>query len=300
MRLISNALFAGLMVISICAYSAPDWFSSTEVDPKWVTGVGVGEDLESAQQQALKNLSLSLYSEVSSYTEQTVVTEGNKGKVHSQAVTKVENKHVPLSIVHWLKQAYVDELYYVRGGVIIAEWVIIQETKLEGQIAEIESITSLSEWSLGDYRRSKAIALKDNQAIAAMISPYSMMSSRYSAASANLAKKQNQFANAVCFTVEQSHDKVADKYFLPVIKNALYYSHLTVSERAECRKVQFVARNDRVSDKHIQTTLLISVDGELPYQVDVKGSGSSYKSALVSVANNLSDYFVEQGGILPK
>lgn len=299
MHLIFKMSLLSLIMVSIFAHAAPDWFLNTHQDPKVVTGTGFGEDLETARQQAIKSLSLSLYSEISSYTEQGIETEGTVAQAYSKATMKIENQHVSLGIVKWVKQDYVDELYYVKADMNLAEWIQAQETKLQAHITIMDGMVSLKQWSLSDYRRSQEIAMQEHQAVAEMIAPYSMMSAIFNTSAATLIEKQNQFANSVCFTVQPSNNKVADKYFLPVIESALYYSHLTVADQPECRKVTFIARNEKLSSTKLRSRLLINVDGESSYQVEMDGSGSSYRSALVSVANNLSDYFVEQGGILP-
>ena len=133
-----------------------------------------------------------------------------------------------------------------------------------------------------------------------MLAPYSLSSNHTRQTMAALNKKQSNYIAQHCFSVKKSHDKVTDKYFIPVVESAVHLSGLVVSDATHCEVVSVIARNDNIAAKKIRTTLLIQIASYESYQMEVVGDGLSYKARLISAAHNLSLMLDKQGGILPK
>ncbi|EGU48586.1 hypothetical protein VII00023_00280 [Vibrio ichthyoenteri ATCC 700023] len=297
--------FLPITVSALPSSSLPSWFTNVESDPKLVSDVGVGETLELARQDALSNIAKSLHSQVSATTEIYIATSGNTPKQTDLAVnntsshTQVSTEEIALSMITWTHSKQVEDIYYVRGQMKLAEWVAVNQNRLSAYLDQVEKIISKPNWKLVDYRNSLALDTKLIQDLASMLAPYSLSSNHTRQVMGALNNKQRDYTRQQCFSVKKSRDKVTDKYFLPIVEGAVHRSGLLVSDDERCEVISVIARNDNIAAKQIRTTLLIQLANYESYQMQVVGEGLSYKARLISAANNLSVMLEKQGGILP-
>ncbi|EGU37916.1 LPP20 family lipoprotein [Vibrio scophthalmi] len=304
-----NLLFSALLVLPLTvsalpSSSLPSWFTNVENDPKLVSDVGVGETLELARQDALSNIAKSLHSQVSATTEINIATSGNAPKTTDLAVnntsshTQVSTKEMALSMVFWTHATQIEGIFYVRGQITLAEWVAVNQNRLSVYLEQVEKIISKPNWKLIDYRNSLALDTESIEALTSMLAPYSFSSNLTRQTMAALNNKQRDYVTQHCFSVKKSHDKVTDKYFLPVLESAVHRAGLLVSDDDRCEVISVIARNDKIAEQQIRTTFLIQIANYESHQMQVVGEGLSYKARLISAAHNLSVMLEKQGGIL--
>lgn len=280
--------------------SLPSWFTFIEKDQSLISDVGVGQTLEQAKEDALLNIAKSMFSQVSASVERHLVTEAGASVVNTtSSYSSVTVDDVILSTVRWTKTELIDGWYYVRGNIRLAEWVALNQNRLSGYLSEVNAIVSKPNWNLSDYRRSLQLDILRIQVLASMLAPFSFETSNTLQMVAALHEKRNGYLERHCFSVKESRDKVTDKYFLPVVESAVYQSELLLSDDSTCEVISVIARNDKIAEDKIRTTLLIQISGYDSYQLEVVGEGESYKTRLISAASNLSSALDQQGGILP-
>ncbi|MCY9805374.1 hypothetical protein OTK51_18275 [Vibrio scophthalmi] len=304
--LCSALLVLPLTVSALPSPSLPNWFVSVENDPKFLSDVGVGETLELAKQDAFSNMAKSLHSQVSTTMESAISTSGgapNKSSFEENNTSShihVSTKAMMLSMMTWTHTTQIDGIFYVRGQITLAEWVAVNQNRLSVYLEQVEKIVSKPNWKLIDYRNSLALDIESIEALTSMLAPYSFSSNRTRQTMVALNNKQRDYVTQHCFSVKKSHDKVTDKYFLPVLESAVHRAGLLVSDDDRCEAISVIARNDNIAEQQIRTTLLIQIANYESHQMQVVGEGLSYKARLISAAHNLSVMLEKQGGLLPQ
>ncbi len=295
-----NALvFVYTLLFSTSINAAPLWVTEHDSDDSIIASVGIGETLDKAKENALSNIANSLSSQVSTSLESKLVTESKLSiNQRTESYTSISSKNIVLSTVYWTHTASEDGVYYVKGGVKLVEWVALTQQRFMNAMLPITTLSSKPQWSLIDYQQSLALDLQELQQLSLMLSPYVTNAHDYQATLNRLKIKQGDFSSNQCFTLKRNHDSLAEKYFKPVLENALRKENLVVSNSSHCHSVSFISRNDKVNKNTLKTSFLIQISDYDDYKLDVEGTGQSYKSQLMSVADNLSKELEQQGGIL--
>ncbi len=296
-RIFKYSLFF-LVFFSPWTLAAPAWFTAPSQSQQEVAATGMGESLSKAKQDALTQLSQSLYSKVSTNLSQNIETENNqlKNKQSQHQYSIVSDTE--LSLVTWTHTEEEDGIFYVRTSMNLAQWVATKENQLANDLIAVRYVLNKPNWTLADFSRSQKIDIANIQKTTSMIAPFSTVSSNANRSLQQLKEKQLHYLNNECFFVEDSRDTLSDKYIKPVIESAVHLSQLTLKESTECRRIKYLSRNNQIASGHLNTTILIHIEGEMSYQVKVEGKGASYKSSLISVSDALAKVFQQQGGIV--
>jgi hypothetical protein len=279
----------------------PRWFTSVKSDQVFISDVGVGQTLEQAKEYALSNIAKSMSSHVSVSVESHLVTENNASVVNKTlSHTSISVDDVILSTVRWTHSELIDDMYYVRGNIKLTEWVAINQNRLASYLTDVNAIIGKSRWNLKDYRKSLQVDIQKIESLTSMLAPFAFETSNTRDVIDVLHEKRNDYLRRHCFSVKESRNKITDKYFLPVVKSAVHQSEFSLSDASDCDVISIIAHNDKIAGNKIRTTFLIQIYGYESYQLEVTGYGGSYKTRLISAANNLSLLLEQQGGIFSK
>lgn len=306
--MIKNILTLALL-IPITAWSAPSWVEAPEPIPGYITGIGLGENIEKAKQDAMADIAKSLYSNVSSSVNVNISTSQSGGNYQTEASNSVDSSNVLLPKVTWKNIAADEGIYYAMGVVSQSETVALYESSLQMALKPFGAISANTELSLNDYLYIQAnesqLTLASERAI--VIQSQSKQADSYLNKIAKLFDKRNQFAQSTCFEVKKSRSRLDDKFYLPAIESAIQSDKFALNQsspsnqRTSCIPVQFRAKTTKSGKTiaNVSMQLTIGSPASISKVVHFQGqSTGSYKSAIIDAADNFSTYFTQHGGLL--
>jgi len=291
------------LLTPLTAWSAPSWIEAPEHLPGHITGIGLGEDIDKAKQDAMADIANTLYSNVSSSVNVNVTTSLDGGNYQSKASKSIESSNVLLPKITWKNIAADEGIYYAMGVISQQETVELYEHSLQMALKPFGAISDSSELTLNEYLYIQAnesqLSLASDRAL--VIQSLSKPSSQYLDNIALLFDKRNQFARTTCFTVKESHSRLADKFYLPAIESAIQSDKFALKNNSQCIPVRFRSKTNK-SGKTIASVnmqLTIGSPAVVSKVIHFQGQSSgSYKSAMIDAADSFSTYFAQHGGLL--
>lgn len=290
-------------VFSSSLVARPQWFNDIPQQTGFIIGIGVGETLVEAKQSAMADIGNSLYSNVSS-------SIANKVKVHNDNVDTeflsnkvISSDDVLLPKVTWEQLETVEGNHYAMAKVSIADIVALYEQNLALQMRGVENLVAKEKLSLNDYLQlvaaNKELKLAAKRAVT--LASFSGKEYAYFSQIMSLFSKQNQFVGSVCFDVKKSHDRLADKMYLPAIESAVQADNFELKKSASCIPIKFRSKTEKTGKTiaHVTMQLTIGSPSVTSNVIKFKGQSSgSYKVAMFDAADQFSHYFQQTGGLL--
>ena len=294
-------------VFSTSLFASPQWFNHIPKEKGFIIGIGVGKSIVEAKQSAMTDIGNTLYSNVSSRIN-------NKVKVHNQQVdtqfisTKlVSSENVLLPKVSWEKlDGDEDNNYYAMARVKISEVVALYEKTLNLQLNQFDNLLNKENLTLSEYLQLRASEneLKVAAQRAASISNLSKKAKINFYQIMSLFSKQNQFIGSVCFNVKESHDRLANKNYLPVIESAVQADKFKLKKSATCIPIKFRAKTEKTKEAgkkiaNVTMQLTLGSPSIASNIIKFKGqSDGSYTAAMLDAADQFSAYFHTRKGLL--
>ncbi|WP_372882263.1 LPP20 family lipoprotein [Psychromonas sp.] len=301
--MITRFIFIAAILTSFSAFAVPEWTNNLQPKEGYITGVGIAEDISKAKQSATADIAKTLYANVSSVFSSVAKTSGDSGLLETSSQNQIESKDVLLPNIHWDKIEASDGIYYALASVSKSEIISLYKKNLTMALKPFENIQNKSTLNLNDYlfllENKKALNISALRASA--IASLSSAGEIYYDQIYQLLTKQNQFVDSVCFNVKKSHDRMADKIYLPAIESALQSDRFQLSENSDCLPIKFRSKTERVDKKIAQVSMQLDIGQPVIVSKVIKFAGTSsgsYKSAMFAAAENFSQYFSNHGGLL--
>ncbi|MFT4836554.1 MAG: hypothetical protein ACJAYB_001991 [Psychromonas sp.] len=296
-------IMLGLNLLSFSVLASPEWVNNIQPKSGHITGVGVAENIAKAKQSARVDIAKTLYANVSSVFSSRVTTSGDNGLLETSSANQIESEDVLLPNLFWDKIEAFDGVYYVLGSVKKSEIISLYKKNLSMAIKPFENIHNKATINLNDYlfllgqKDTLNLVAKRASAIASI----STVGKLYHDQIYQLLGKQNKFVGSVCFTVEQSRDRLADKIYLPAIESAVQGDRFQLSDKGECISIQFRSKTERINKKRVLVSMQLDIGQPAAVSKLVKFRGTSsgsYKSAMFDAAENFSNHFINHDGLL--
>ena len=300
-----RCIFTIAVLTSPSVFSAPGWLNNIQPEEGYITGIGVAEDIAHAKQSAMADIAKTLYANVSSVFSSIATTSGDNGLLETSSENSVESEDVLLPNIHWDNIEASDGVYYAMGSVKKSEIISLYKNNLLMALKPFENIQHKPVINFNDYlfllAHKKELHLSAKRASA--IAPLSSTGKAFHDEIYQLFSKQNRFVDSVCFNVKKSRDLLADKIYLPAIESAVQADRFQLSQRAECIPIKFRSKTERTEKKTARVFMQVDIGQPAITSKLVKFSGTSsgsYKSAMFDAADNFSNYFINNGGLLNK
>ena len=303
--MLTRFIFIAAILTSFSVFAAPEWTNNVQQKEGYITGVGLAEDIAKAKQSATADIAKTLYANVSSVFSSIATTSGDNGLLETASQNSIESEDVLLPNIHWDKIEASDGIYYAMGTVSKSEIISLYKKNLIMALKPFENIENKSVINLNDYlfllehKDILNLSAKRANAIASLSSAGKIFHEQIY----QLFSKQNKFVGSVCFNVKKSRDRMADKIYLPSIESALQADRFQLSQSRDCLPVKFRSKTQRVDKKTAQVTMQMDIGQPTIVSKLIKFSGTSsgsYKSAMFDAADNFSNYFINNGGLLNK
>lgn len=297
-----------LLSILVCLFSfstsaAPDWVNNPLSQEGYIIGIGLGEDIAKAKQAAISDLANALYSNVNSVVLSKVVTSEATNSQETLSTNLITSEGVLLPSISWEDIAAENGIFYAMGKVSKVEVVALYEDNLAIALKPFGYILKKEKIDLNDYLfllgNKKKLDLSAIRASSiASVSPEAV---NYHHDIEAILTKQNQFIGSACFNVKKSHDRMADKIYLPSIESAIQSNQFILKDEAACTLVKFRTKTERTGKTVANVVMQIDIGQPAVVSKVIKFKGQSagsYKSAMMDAADNFSNYFNENTGLL--
>lgn len=301
----TRLLFIIAILTSFSAFAAPQWINNIQPKEGFITGIGGAEDITKAKQSATADIAKTLYANVSSTFLSTAITSGDSGLLETSSENSIESEDVLLPNIHWDKIEASDGVYYAMGSVSKSEIISLYLNNLVMALKPFENMQNKPVINLNDYlyllAHKDVLTLSAKRASA--IASLSSTGKIYHEQIYQLFSKQNKFADSICFNVKKSRDRLADKIYLPAIESAVQADRFQLSLRGDCLPIKFRSKTQRVDKKTAEVSMQLGIGQPVIVNKLIKFAGTSsgsYKSAMFDAADNFSNYFINNGGLLNK
>ena len=292
-----------LSFLSCSAYAVPKWVQNPPKITGYMVGIGIAEDISLSKQSALVDIANSLTSNVSSEVSSTIKTSGSNSSNATLSVQNIISDNVLLPQVEWDEIVVDNGVVYTLAKVKISDIVNLYEDYLDIALSSFTNILKKDKINISDY-----IFILANNSILQLsasrsrtVSALSINAAAYHRDIENIYNKRNKFIKSNCFAVKKSNDTLADKIYLPVIESVMQSNQLRLSNSGPCIVIKFRAKTERLDSSIANVTMQIDIGQPAVVSKIVKFRGESkgsYKSAMLDAANNFSNYFMANNGIL--
>lgn len=294
----SYLILAGL--VPAFSYAAPDWANNPETLPGTYSGVGVGESIAVAKQDAMRQIANSVTATVTSAISQTIETKNGKGSNSSRSYAQVVSDSVILPEIKWKNVASDDGIYYAQGFVSKSELIALYEQHIDAKLKNYDYLNHKPSLDLADYLKvyEHRTELESLAIQAATVSPSSFTAKQQYNDIMRLFDKRNVFKESLCFFVNKGQGTGYEKKILrPAIEEAIHMSQLKVKDSPDCQPVYFNSnsRTNRDNGKRYEN-IVLQLDIGKPaisskvFKFTGESTGSK-KEALVDAANKFTGYF---------
>lgn len=282
------------------SYAAPNWVDNPQLIPGTYTGIGLGEDIAAAKQEAMRQIANSVTATVSSAISQTIETQNGTGKSSSKSYAQVISDSVILPEISWKNIAQDDGIYYAQGYVNKSELVSLYEQHIDTRFKDFGYLNNKSTLDLADYLKvyEHESALETLAIQAATVSQSSSQAKGQYTDIMQLLDKRNTFKESLCFNVQKGSGTGYEKKILrPAIEEAVHMSQLKVRNNPECQSIYFNSNSNSVREngkRYEKITLQVDIGKPVISSKLFKFTGESSgskKEALADAANKFSGYF---------
>jgi len=294
-----------IVLTFICksVFAAPDWAENPPNQEGYIIGVGLGEDITKAKQDAIASIARTLNSNVTSSVSSRAMTSGTEGTHTTESTNAIASEDVLLPHITWGEMVTQEGLSYAIGKVSKSEVIALYEDNLNIALKPFGHILSKQKIDLNDYLFLLANKSKLDLSAkrASSVASSSTKASNYHRDIEVLLTKQNQFIGSACFNVKKSHDRMADKIYLPSIESAIQSSQFVLKDDKACTPVRFRSKTERTGKTVANVVMQIDIGQPALVSKVIKFKGQSsgsYKSAMMDAANNFSNYFIDNTGLL--
>lgn len=301
-----NLIIYLIVLYSTSLFASPKWFDEIPQQQGFFIGVGIGDNIAEAKQAAMADIGNTLYSNVSSSIANKVSVQNENIKTEFLSNKLVSSENVLLPTVSWQKLENDDDIYYAMAKVSIAELVSLYEKNLTLKLSEFNNLLNEKKLSLAEYLQLVA-SDKTLQIAAQRAASITHLSEKAKVSFSQimyLFNKKNQFIGSVCFNVEKSHDRLADKIYLPAIESAVQADKFELNNEASCIPIRFRSKTEKLRKEgktiaDVTMQLTIGSPSMTSNIIKFKGqSNRSYKSAMFDATDQFGNYFQTSGGLL--
>lgn len=280
------------------AFAAPDWAENPPSQEGYIIGVGLGEDITKAKQDAISSIARTLNSNVTSSVSSRAMTSGAEGAHKTLSTNAISSEDVLLPHISWVEMVTQEGISYAIGKVSKSEVITLYEDNLNIALKPFGHILKKQKIDLNDYLFLLANKSKLDLSAkrASSVASSSTKASNYHRDIEVLLTKQNAFIGTTCFNVKKSNDRMADKIYLPSIESAIQSSRFLLNNTNNCIPVKFRAKTERTGKTVANVTMQIHIGQPATVSKVIKFKGQSsgsYKSAMMDAADNFSNYFVD-------
>ncbi|QFI38245.1 hypothetical protein FR932_10495 [Moritella marina ATCC 15381] len=285
------------------AFAAPDWAENPPSQEGYIIGVGLGEDITKAKQGAISSIARTLNSNVTSSVSSRAMTSGTEGAHTTLSTNAISSEDVLLPHITWVEMVTQEGVSYAIGKVSKSEVIALYEDNLNIALKPFGHILSKQKIDLNDYLFLLANKSKLDLSAkrASSVASSSTKASNYHRDIEVLLTKQNAFIGSACFNVKKSNDRMADKIYLPSIESAIQSSQFVLKDDKDCTPVRFRSKTERTGKTVANVVMQIDIGQPALVSKVIKFKGQSsgsYKSAMMDAANNFSNYFIDNTGLL--
>lgn len=296
-----------LALIPSIVISAPSWYDNPELNSNKYMGSGLGESIDSAKKEAIKQISLSLSSTISSNLNETIKTVGNSGTMETKSSTELANQSVLLPQITWKHIEEDHGIYYAQGSVDKTEVINLYENTLRSQSKQFEYLLSEKEIDLSDYlsitQSSEALQTHLIQSTTIM-SESEIAKNEYNKVM-SILDKQNAFKNSMCMTVTyKGHSSFERKMLQPSIESAIQNSGLKLKSDSSCELVTFnsnstTSKNNGIRTESVKIHISLGSPAIASKVISVIGSSSgSKKAAMSDVSSKFLSHFDQRNNLV--
>lgn len=287
--------------------AAPSWYDHPDLNANQYIGSGLGENIDLAKQEVMKQISFSLSSNISTSINETIKTIGDSGSVTTEAATKMANKSVLLPKITWQHIEAEHGIYYAQGSVDKAEVIKLYENTLRSQSKQFDYLSSKKQIDLSDYlaitQSSEALQTQLIQSTT-ILSESEIAKDEYNKVM-SIFDQQNAFKNSMCMTVTyKGHSSFERKMLQPSIESAIQNSGLKLKSETSCESITFNSNSTtsksngtRTESVKIQINLGNPVIASKIISVIGISSGSK-KAAMSDVASKFSTHFDQRNNLV--
>jgi len=284
-------------------FAAPDWAENPPSQDGYIIGVGLGENITKAKQAAVSDLAHALYSNVSSVVLSKVSITNMASSQETSSSSMIASEGVLLPNIRWEETATEGGISYAMGKVSKEEVIALYEDNLSVTLKPFGHILDKNQIDLNDYLFLLANKKKLNLSAirASSIASESNKAQDYHHDIEVILTKQNEFVGSACFNVQKSHDRMADKIYLPAIESSIQSSQFVLKNDNKCTLVRFRSKTERTGKTVANVVMQIDIGQPAIVSKVVKFKGQSagsYKSAMMDAADNFSNHFIENTGLL--
>lgn len=300
-------IFILLGCIPSFVVAAPSWYDNPELNSNQYIGSGLGESIGLAKQEAMKQISFSFSSNMSTSINETINTVGDSGIVATEAVTEMANKSVLLPKITWKHIEAEHGVYYAQGSVDKTEVIKLYENTLRSQSKKFDYLSSKKQIDLSDYlaitQSSEALQTQLIQSTT-ILSESEIAKDEYNKVM-SVFDQQNAFKNSMCMTVTyKGHSSFERKMLQPSIESAIQNSGLKLKSETSCESITFNSNSTtsksngtRTESVKIQINLGNPIIASKVISVIGISSGSK-KAAMSDVASKFSTHFDQRNNLV--
>jgi hypothetical protein len=295
-----------LMVLTFIfrpVFAAPNWAENPPRQDGYIIGVGLGEDITKAKQDAISSIARALNSNVTSSVSSRAITSGTEGSHATLSTNVISSEDVLLPNISWVEMITEEGVSYAIGKVSKDEVIALYEDNLSIALKPFGHILNKHKIDLNDYLflLSNKNKLDLSAKRARSVASSSTKASNYHRDIETLLTKQNAFIGSTCFNIKKSHDRMADKIYLPSIESAIQSSQFVLKDDKACTPIRFRSKTERTGKTIANVVMQIDIGQPALVSKVIKFKGQSsgsYKSAMMDAADNFSNYFIANTGLL--
>ncbi|MGR6832086.1 hypothetical protein [Aliivibrio wodanis] len=302
-----RTVFILLGFIPSFVIAAPFWYDNLELKSNQYIGSGLGESIGLAKQEAIKQISFSLSSTISSSLNETIKTVGNSGTMETQSSTEMVNKSVLLPKITWEHIEAEHGIYYAQGRVDKADVITLYENTLKVQSKKFDYLLGQKQIDLSDYLviTQSSEALKTHLIQATTIMSESEIAKNEYNKVMSIFDKQNAYKNTMCMSVAyKGHSSFERKMLQPSIESAIQNSGLKLKSGSSCESVTFnsnstTSKTNGTRTESVKIHISLGSPAIASKVISVIGSSSgSKKAAMSDVASKFSSHFDQRNNLV--
>ena len=287
--------------------AAPSWYDNPELNSNQYIGSGLGESIGLAKQEAIKQISFSLSSTISSSLNETIKTVGNSGTMETKSSTEMVNKSVLLPKITWKHIEEEHGIYYAQGSVDKIEVIKLYENTLRSQSKRFDYLLSEKEIDLSDYLAitQSSVALQTHLIQSTTIMSGSEIAKNEYNKVMSILDKQNAFKNSMCMTVKyKGHSSFERKMLQPSIESAIQNSGLKLKSESSCELVTFnsnstTSKNNGIRTESVKIHISLGSPAIASKVISIIGSSSgSKKAAMSDVSSKFLSHFDQRNNLV--
>ncbi|MDN3697327.1 LPP20 family lipoprotein [Vibrio cortegadensis] len=234
-------LLLTLSLIPQIAFAVPSWVNNPPTEPEAITGTGMGESIEAAKKDAMRQIASTLSSTVTSSVSHSISTKNSQSQISSSSYANYISKSILIPEISWIKQGSDNDIFYVLGVVKKSDIIEKYDNHLTTKMKNYRNLLIKNELDLNEFLEiSQGQEFKTTLLQAETISQYSDKLNTYYNELLTLIDKKNDFKNSHCFNIKNSPNSGYEKKILtPAIAEEMSKSGLSVRSDSQCETISF-------------------------------------------------------------